>query len=77
LDPGRGDLLFGMNENNSVDNKKLHPNTSSQTSKETRSNRYKKLRTEVKNGFNDILKLKPPFQEVIEALWILTFMANI
>jgi hypothetical protein len=56
LDPGRRDLLFGMHENSSVDNKQLHRYTSNQKSKETRSNKYRKLRTELKNDFNGALE---------------------
>ena len=56
LDLGRRDLLFGMHENSSVDNKQLHRYTSNQLSKETRSNKYRKLRAEVKNDFNGALE---------------------
>jgi hypothetical protein len=47
IDPGRRDLLFVMHENSSIESKQLYRYTANQKSKETRSVRYRKLRTEL------------------------------
>ena len=50
IDPGRRDLLFAMHENSSIESKQLYRYTANQKSKETRSVRYTKLRTELKDN---------------------------
>ncbi|CAO3685102.1 unnamed protein product [Umbelopsis vinacea] len=77
LDPERRDLLVGTHENLSVDNKQLHRYTSNQNRKRLGSTDTENLGLKYTTILMVLLKLKLPFQHVIEELWILTFMATI
>ncbi|KAJ1768668.1 hypothetical protein IW140_000799 [Coemansia sp. RSA 1813] len=57
MDPGRQDIVFGMTDESTSDEKALFRYTRSQKAKETRITRYRKLREKVKNehpGSNEI-----------------------
>ncbi|KAJ2793846.1 hypothetical protein H4R20_006412, partial [Coemansia guatemalensis] len=52
IDPGRGDLLFCMHENSTVNNPCLFRYSAPQKAKETRSTRFRKIRERAKKEHN-------------------------
>ncbi|KAJ1771762.1 hypothetical protein LPJ74_002065 [Coemansia sp. RSA 1843] len=58
MDPGRQDIVFGMTDESTSEEKALFRYTRSQKAKETRATRYHKLREKVKNEHPDSNEIK-------------------
>ncbi|KAJ2569518.1 hypothetical protein IW140_003072 [Coemansia sp. RSA 1813] len=58
MDPGRQDIVFGMTDESTSEEKALFRYTRSQKVKETRATRYRKLREKVKNEHPDSNEIK-------------------
>ncbi|KAJ1662283.1 hypothetical protein EV178_006004, partial [Coemansia sp. RSA 1646] len=58
MDPGRQDIVFGMADESTSEDKALFRYTRSQKAKETRTTRYRKLREKVKNEHPDSNEIK-------------------
>ncbi|KAJ1770076.1 hypothetical protein IW140_004961 [Coemansia sp. RSA 1813] len=58
MDPGRQDIVFGITDESTSEEKALFRYTRSQKAKETRTTRYRKLREKVKNGHPDSNEIK-------------------
>ncbi|KAJ2092601.1 hypothetical protein IW138_001039 [Coemansia sp. RSA 986] len=58
MDPGRQDIVFGMTDESTSEEKALFRYTRSQKAKETRTTRYRKLREKVKNEHPDSSEIK-------------------
>ncbi|KAJ2215272.1 hypothetical protein EV179_002360 [Coemansia sp. RSA 487] len=58
MDPGRQDIVFGMTDESTSEDKALFRYTRSQKAKETRTTRYRKLREKVKNEHPDSNEIK-------------------
>ncbi|KAJ1772058.1 hypothetical protein LPJ74_001793 [Coemansia sp. RSA 1843] len=58
MDPGRQDIVFGMTDESTSEEKALFRYTRSQKAKETRTTRYRKLREKVKNEHPDSNEIK-------------------
>ncbi|KAJ2093256.1 hypothetical protein IW138_000549 [Coemansia sp. RSA 986] len=58
MDPGRQDIIFGMTDKSTSEEKALFLYTRSQKAKETRTTRYRKLREKVKNEHPDSNEIK-------------------
>ncbi|KAJ1663612.1 hypothetical protein EV178_004805 [Coemansia sp. RSA 1646] len=58
MDPGRQDIVFGMTDESTSEEKALFRYTRSQKAKETRTTHYRKLREKVKNEHPDSNEIK-------------------
>ncbi|KAJ2210674.1 hypothetical protein EV179_006080, partial [Coemansia sp. RSA 487] len=58
MDPGRQDIVFGMTDGSTSEEKALFRYTRSQKAKETRTTRYRKLREKVKKEHPDSSEIK-------------------